>query len=303
VSERTRDAANLVQSKICHSDTDETGQADSTSQGGAPVVAQEATQHSPGVVGAGDVQADPVALRSAAENARADAARESARLLADGEVVAEELERRAEQVEDERAEQAKVHGYLVAVEAAITGLSEAKDNYDALVEQVAGAERVVEEQRQRHRQAEAEAEHARQQLATLVEAGADLDELRAVRIDVASAESLLPMLYPQVQQAEAALAQQQQARERQAEAVAECWKVLERLQATSDIERPKCLPAPPGPGWDLTKLTREQWAQALLVLLWAAKLQQEEDERERAFRRGVAKRMLLPGEARPLLRP
>lgn len=227
-----------------------------TSDGGGSTLPSEAS------VSPSEATGDPEALRAAAQQVRTDAAHQAAQIMADAEQAAEELTHQAETAEAMTAEHARQHAYLSKVEQVVGDLTVAKAGYDAAVVKVTEAENLLADKRDRHHQAEVRVNAAHAKLANLVRNDAALDELEEARLAVASAESLVPMLAPAVEDAEARLAQAVRRQEVAKNDVEVAWRELGRLQAQEGLGRPECLGPPPPPCW--AEMTHEERVDAFV---------------------------------------
>jgi len=259
----------------------------------APVEPPEATN---GTTPTSDAAANPAQLREAAE-LLFDQSKE---LKQRGSAQLAEADRLEAEQAAQRAAQERAHRYLVAYEEARTTLAGAERDYAEVEAAVERARQDLAEQELLHAEAEANVVNRRAAYQAAVARGASLNQREECRLGQAAAEAVVPDYVSAVEAARRVVQSQEEGLAQQTEAVRQCWRELERLEATTGMQRPCCLPPPPAPRYDLSKLTPEQLLQALFVVVSAAKWQQEEEERERAFRRGVARTLLLPGEAAPV---
>ncbi|MGH9045178.1 MAG: hypothetical protein ACRDVP_10180 [Acidimicrobiales bacterium] len=188
----------------------------------------------------------PEQLRAEAHHLEAQADRRETEIAAE-----------AAATEAARAEQARQHAYLVAVEQGRTALDNAVRMHERAVADLDAARAEREHVRALVALAEQKVEAARAELSRLA-TGDDLDVLEKQRIAVVSTESVPGLLAPRLERAQRVARAAQEALEAAVRAVRTTWDALGDLGARDGLQRPACLPKPPAlPDTPVTRLARE----------------------------------------------
>lgn len=218
-----------------------------TGPGRAAVEPRGGLEHVAGAA-PGATALDPEALRAAGDEAvaaaRADVEQAQVR-LAQAVAHRADVEQEAQRIEAQRAEDAKLGQYLLAVQEAEHALAHAVAAHSASRVALEAAEQRLAHHQARQREAVVTVDAERRRLDQLLADEADLEAIGEARLHVAQVEATVPLLAQPVEQARAALVAAQEDLERRTEAVRQCWTTLERLEATAGLERPEVVPPRP----------------------------------------------------------